>query len=328
MADSHQAINSNPSSSIEGAPLLSVVVCTFNRAPLLEGCLTELLRQAYAIPTGRVEILVVNNNSSDDTEEVCARHVWGKPGIRYVFEKNQGLSQARNRGARECTGIYIAYLDDDAIPGPQYLRHVIDVLAKDAPDIAGGPIFPFYTSPKPFWFQDALEVRQHAFGTGFFDCPVSGGNFIIRRDLLLGLGMFSTEFGMLGGKLRLGEERDLIERYRATTAPTDRRIYYSQNCFVFHHVPQEKMKIAYLARRAFESGRVKTVIKRDRQAMQIATKARTSSPAALFRKLIFGSRGVYLPIRFIYHTAMIAGTVTAIIDEWLIDGMKARRNRS
>lgn len=300
----------------QGAPLLTVVICTFNRASLLSRCLAELMRQAPGIPAGELDIMVVDNNSSDDTALICERFRAEWPLLRYVFEPQQGLSHARNRGANESLGTYVGYLDDDALPGPEYLQNLMAVLVRHSPDIAGGPVLPFYTSPKPFWFQDELEVRQHARGTGFFDCPVSGGNFIIRRELLLKLGMFSTDYGMLGGQLRLGEERNLIERYRAANAPTDRKIYYSQNCFIYHHVPSEKMRIGYFVRRAFESGRLKVALARELGTARPDDLGRPAGGGNRLQRIIRGEKGVYLPLRAMHYITLVLGmTYEALINQ-------------
>ena len=94
-------------------PRLSVIVCTFNRASALERCL-ESLRAQHADPA-TFEVLVIDNASPDDTRERVERYLNGPLPCRYVFEPVQGLSHARNRGAREAAAPYVTYLDDDAV---------------------------------------------------------------------------------------------------------------------------------------------------------------------------------------------------------------------
>src|SRR5690349_3554566 len=93
---------------------VTVVVCTFNRASLLIGCLSRLAEQAG--PQTASEVLVVDNNSSDNTTEsvkpFCERYAW----FRLAVENKQGLAQARNRGWQEARGEYVAFIDDDARP--------------------------------------------------------------------------------------------------------------------------------------------------------------------------------------------------------------------
>ncbi|MEK7882197.1 glycosyltransferase family 2 protein [Methyloversatilis sp. NSM2] len=290
--------------------LLSFVICTFNRAAFLEHCVSDLAKQIEEFGGRNIEVLIVDNNSNDDTasvsERLCARWPW----TRYLFEGTQGLSHARNCGCLAASGAYVCYLDDDALPGTDYVRNVMGVVAGHSPDIAGGPVFPFYTSKKPFWFQDELEIRRHARTTGFVDCPVSGGNFIIRRRLLLDLGLFSSDFGMVGTQLRLGEERNLIERYRLCTEPEKRRIYYSQDCFIFHHVPAEKMTLAYFVRRAFESGRLRASIEKVRRDNGTGISDQAPPGRGLLRRILVGERGIHLPLRVLHRAALIAGLLS------------------
>ncbi|MCX8503507.1 MAG: glycosyltransferase family 2 protein [Beijerinckiaceae bacterium] len=300
------------SSTALNSPLLSVVICTFNRASLLSGCLTELARQASGISSRAIDFLVVDNNSNDQTQQVCERFMMEWPSLRYVFEPSTGLSHARNRGAIESDSTYIAYLDDDAVAGPEYLQNVIAVLVSHEPDLAGGPMFPFYTSPKPFWFQDELEVRNHASETGFFDCPITGANFIIRRDILFRLGMFSVDYGMVGSKLRLGEERNLVEKYRSTTPPNERKIYYSQDCFIYHHVPAEKMKVGYFIRRAFESGRMRMALAKEFKNIETAVSIPVAEGTKPLKNILLGKKGIYFPLRAVHRLAMITGVFAFI----------------
>jgi len=239
---------------------LSVIVCTYNRLGLLLGCIHELTRQIQAMKDAPIEVVIVENNCTDGTEQEVGLPVGNYPWLNLVKEDRQGLSYARNCGAREAQGTYLCYLDDDARPGPEYLQRVLQIIGEHKPDIFSGPIFPFYTSPKPFWFQDILEIRQHADKTGFADCLISGGNFIIRADLLKKLGMFSPEFGMIGKVIRLGEDRELLERYKRNFPRSQQRIYYSLECYVYHHVPDYKMTLGYFISRAYQSGKMRVLI--------------------------------------------------------------------
>lgn len=288
---------------------LSIVICTYNRSHYVDNCIREIAKQIDDSNRNKLEVLVVDNNSRDNTAQMVGKLCKTMPWLNYIFEPNQGLSHARNCGAINASGTYICYLDDDAIPCCHYVSEVLNVLSGLEPDIFGGPIIPFYTSPKPFWFQDALETRCHSPYTGFVDCPISGGNFIIRSDLLKRLGMFSTEFGMFGDKLRLGEERELLERYRSKIDTKKRKIYYSQNCFVYHHVPKSKMTIRYLIRRAYESGRMRAqfTVRGREPIQQSAPLACKLTSLSMLRRVILGRNGIYPPIRLLHHLALVLG---------------------
>src|SRR5215469_2479676 len=102
-------------------PTISVVICTHNRCKLLKDTLVSLAQMAK--PEGLPwELLVVDNNSSDQTKEVVESFSGGcelKP--QYVFERAPGLSHARNRGVKESRADIISFLDDDVIVASDWL---------------------------------------------------------------------------------------------------------------------------------------------------------------------------------------------------------------
>jgi len=237
---------------------LSVIICTYKRPHLLREALQSMLDQK--LPRDRFEVIVVDNNSEDMTEDVVREFARKAPGIRYVRETKQGLSHSRNRGCDEARGEYLVYLDDDAKANTSYLLKVYLALHALKPDILGGPIHPYYTQPKPRWFKDEYEIRHHAQETGWSrTCPISGSNFVIRKELLRSLGMFDPELGMVGSTVRLGEERAVLNRYRMRP-PEEQKVYYHLGCVVYHHVPLEKMSARYFLKRYYVAGRAKAEI--------------------------------------------------------------------
>jgi glycosyltransferase involved in cell wall biosynthesis len=235
--------------------LLSVVVCTYNRSKLLKYCLKCLCHQK--LEARNYEIIVVDNNSTDNTDEIIRSYLKGKAQIKYFKEKHQGLSHARNRGCNEAQGKYLAYIDDDCIVSRNYLRNVFAIIEENEVDIMGGPIYPYYTEKRPSWFRDRYEIRKYEEQSGFSKCcRISGGNFIIRRDLLKKIGRFDTEMGMKGNKIRLGEDAKILENYRFITPKERQKVYYDLNCFVLHHVPGYKMRLKYVIKRSYISGKM------------------------------------------------------------------------
>lgn len=242
---------------------LSIIICTYNREALLKNCLDELVRQMPPFSES-TEVIVVDNNCIDGTEAMVKHMASEYSWLQYIKEIKQGLSSARNCGASVARGKYLCYLDDDGKPGEKYLLWVHHVLNKRQPDIAGGLVLPYYTTRKPKWFRDEYEIRRHHPHSGFSKkCSVSGGNFIIKSDLLKSLGYFSPKLGMIGEKTRLGEEKEVLLKYRKSRPLEQQRVFYSQECFIYHHVPDYKMKISYMWKRSFFAGRSLVEIKND-----------------------------------------------------------------
>jgi len=91
--------------------MISVIVCTYNRAELLRELLPTLCEQTVAFT--QYEVIVIDNGSTDHTKTVAAVFAARYPQVRYCYEPRQGLSHARNRGWQEAKGDYVAYIDDD-----------------------------------------------------------------------------------------------------------------------------------------------------------------------------------------------------------------------
>lgn len=91
------------------SPLVSVIIPTYNRAD----CLAQTLSSVFAQTHREIEVLVVDDGSTDGTRAQLERCYGGDPRLRYLYQANRGVSAARNHGMREARGAYIALLDSD-----------------------------------------------------------------------------------------------------------------------------------------------------------------------------------------------------------------------
>ena len=115
-------------------PLVSVVVCTYNRAFYLRRCIQSLVEQSYS----NMEIIIVNGPSTDNTEDVLCQY----PEIKVINQKKlNGLSAARNLGIKESRGEIIAFIDDDAVADKDWIRYLLDGYENDLIGGVGGPVF-------------------------------------------------------------------------------------------------------------------------------------------------------------------------------------------
>lgn len=232
--------------------LLSVIICTYNRASLLAAALEGVCQQTLA--TDEYEIIVVDNNSTDDTPTVCRTFAQRYAHLRSVVEPQQGLSPARNRGWQEALGDYVAYIDDDCIVPAEWLSVAREIIHKIHPDVFGGPYFAAYLTPKPAWFSDRYGSWQPAAQATFIRPEVlHGGNLFLRRVLLEPTGGFRQELGMQGEKVGYGEETDLLLRLQAHYTQTS--FYYDPHLFVHHVVRPEKLSIRWHIQARFIQGK-------------------------------------------------------------------------
>src|SRR5690625_6066599 len=113
---------------MQSEPRITLVICTYNRAAYLKDTLQDLAAQDA--PAGLFEILVVNNNSEDETELVSRQFGEENPGLafRMVTEREKGLSHARNRAVSETAAPVILYIDDDVYLPDKYITTVLKYL--------------------------------------------------------------------------------------------------------------------------------------------------------------------------------------------------------
>src|SRR5262245_24832825 len=129
---------------------ITVAVCTWNRAKLLEQSLASMRR--LRVPSGHDwELLVVDNNCTDDTDAVLRSYAGCLP-LRRLFEPTPGKSHAANLALAHARGELILWTDDDVMVDPDWLSAYAGAAAR-WPDVAyfGGRIVPLFEAPPPRW---------------------------------------------------------------------------------------------------------------------------------------------------------------------------------
>lgn len=236
---------------------LSVVVCTYNRADMLSSALESLVQQT--LDKRLYEVIIVDNASSDATPEVLGglRARYGEWNIVLAREDRLGLGYARNAGVREARGAYVAFMDDDARADKDWLKRALGCFehVRPSPFVIGGPIFPFYDSPRPAWFKDEYEIRTWGQEPRFLSQreSLSGSNIILKKDIIEKYGGFDVQVGMKGSRLSVGEETNLFKTIGRHNTHA-RVFYYSPHLVIHHAVPAYKMTVSYQLKRAFVGG--------------------------------------------------------------------------
>lgn len=245
---------------------ISLVIATYNGASKIGGALESLTRQT--LDRELWDVVVVNNNSTDNTAEVVNKFIAAHPeiNIKLVDEPNQGLSYARNRGIDECKGDYIAIIDDDEVACPEFLSEYFDFLDTHPYAVAaGGRILPHYPGKRPGWLTwiterpigGRLDLGKEIilFPEGKY---FGGGNLCLRRSAINYYGKFNTELGRRGSKLLGGEEKELYMRYYAS----GENIYYLPKAEILHIINPERLTKPYfkaVCYRIGQSERIRTL---------------------------------------------------------------------
>ena len=133
---------------------LTVIIPTFNRAPLLRLALEALTRQERPAD----EVIVVDNNSVDDTSALV-REFESRLPLKYLVETRRGAAEARNLGIRHATGDVLAFTDDDCVPDVQWLRFIeLSFLRDPAIGMVAGKVVP---CPDPQTWAERFASSNH-----------------------------------------------------------------------------------------------------------------------------------------------------------------------
>jgi glycosyltransferase involved in cell wall biosynthesis len=175
---------------------VSIIICTYNRSELLAFCLESLTAQT--VPASRFEVVVINNNSSDDTDAVAAGFAAQFPHFQLVNERSQGLSHARNKGLEVAQNEWVVYLDDDAKAAPDFVARASWMIGEGRYQVFGGIFLPWYKYGRPVWFRDAYasNKKYDHIRTLYGDDFACGGVMAFEKSLLKQYGGFDPALGM------------------------------------------------------------------------------------------------------------------------------------
>lgn len=233
-------------------PRVTVVIPTYNRAGWLRQTLACLTVQDY--PAELLEILIIDNNSPDNTRDVVAEFAHAPHPPQYRRETQQGANFARNRALAEAQGEIIVYGDDDILMEPDWLRVLIQPFLADPAGKIGavaGEVVPVFPQGCPSWvrsFHGPQALRSDPGPTRPDQVPMSA-NLAFRRDVLRILGGWDTTLGRKGGRVFGGEENGPIRRlHRAGFA-----VWFAPRASVQHQMPAGRTTMRYVRRHAFDS---------------------------------------------------------------------------
>jgi glycosyltransferase involved in cell wall biosynthesis len=265
------------------SPRVTVALPTYNRAELLRQTLTGILSQDF--PLDDYEVLVIDNNSSDQTRAVVESFASHHPAPRYILETRQGLDYGRNRAITEARGNILVYGDDDILVQKDWLRQLLaPLLADSARSIGavGGEVIPHFPEGLPPWVSDwhsPLAFRPDAGPLNAKQSPM-GANLAFPKWVFSKVGEFHTGLDRTGKSLFGGGDSEMIRRIRAAGFA----VWFAPAASVLHVMPASRTTFSYATRHAFDSARSRVV-------------DRAGRPGAL----------AYLGSRFLINLAKVPG---------------------
>jgi glucosyl-dolichyl phosphate glucuronosyltransferase len=255
--------------------MITTILCTYNRARSLAATLESLA--ASELPASvSWEVLVVDNNSTDQTRELVQDFCRRYPGrFRYLFEAKPGKSYALNAGIAGSLGDVLAFVDDDVIVDTRWLQNITADLTTGAWIGTAGRVLPAQMVALPSWLPqegadpfkwDPLAVLCARFDLGNYPVEVDlnrapyGANMAFRKCAFEKYGGFRLDLGPRPGSQIRGEDVELGQRLILA----GERLRYEPSAIVYHPIPEGRIEKAFFLSWWFDFGRVSIRTRGDR----------------------------------------------------------------
>jgi glucosyl-dolichyl phosphate glucuronosyltransferase len=294
---------------------VSVIICTYNRSESLERTLNSF-RDIRHPEGAQWEMVIVDNNSTDNTREVVHGFVETSAiPCRYVFERNQGLSHARNRGIEEAAGKILAFTDDDVLVDAHWLSNLTKEFRNGDVACIGGKILPVWETPRPRWLAgdllNFLALQDLGEEKVRLSNPVIwGANLAVRASMFGKYGAFDTVLGNIEGKLYGGEETAFV-RMLLQGGET---VLYCPDVLVHHCIPGFRMRKSYFRKWVYDKGELKALQmggypKRNIMGIPLYMLKATLQALSEYalKQLVFSKESFQLELTLIYHVGFLVG---------------------
>lgn len=242
---------------MKNRPLISVCVCTYKRPDMLHKLLTGLLAQK--VSDFHVEIIIVDNDANGSAKETVDKFLQNFQNIpvSYIIEPKQNIALARNATVSLARGEWLAFIDDDECPNPEWLRYLKDTAEMYSADGVFGPIIPVLPESAPRWIQRGRFHERPRLPTGTFIKAnnTRTGNALIKASLLKEkINPFDPRFGRTGG-----EDHFLFMKLVSDGS----RFAWCDEAQVYEAVSSPRVTLSWLLKRAFRGGQVFAIQQRD-----------------------------------------------------------------
>jgi glycosyltransferase involved in cell wall biosynthesis len=226
---------------------VTVCICTYRRPALLARLLAALAAQTTE---GRFaySVLVVDNDREESARAVVTAALATYPvPIAYCVEPRQNIARARNRAVANATGDFVAFIDDDEIPIPEWLLTLFTACQEQQVDGVLGPVKPHFDSPPPAWLVRGgfHERENHPSGLRIDGAMGRTGNVLLRRSL------FAADEPAFRPEFVTGEDQDFFRRKIAS----GHAFVWCAEAVAYEVVPPARWTRSFLLRRALMRGR-------------------------------------------------------------------------
>lgn len=260
-------------------PLISIVMCTFDREAMARRTIASVYAQILPVDVD-FEVIVVDNTGAGDAREWVASLCDLEPAPRYIHAPSPGISHARNAGVAAARGDFLAFIDDDEIAEPEWLGNLYRAIIEHQADVGTGPVHPIFENksslgwdPLPFFYG-----KREAMPTGGQLESARTGNIILRvASCFDGTQPFNPRFGRSGG-----EDTDFTHGLFLRGL----KIIWVANAVIHEFWPNEKATLPAFLRRKLVTARNTTLVRISRKERPLRA-AMVMSAKALIQLLLF-----------------------------------------
>lgn len=238
-------------------PHVTIGICT-HRRPMLLGRLLDGVAQLETDGSFTLSCVVVDNDAAGSAQaQVEAFRAATGIAVRYAIEPTRNFALVRNRVVELAEGTFIAFVDDDEVPIPQWLQRLLQTQAASGADGVLGPVRPYFDTPPPSWILKGRLCERPVHPTGMV-MPWSKcrtGNVLLRLEIFRSGGIkFDPAFGSGG------EDVDFFKR----AGKAGYVFVWCEEAPAYELVPPERCRKSYFLKRGLHQGRVSLKYEADR----------------------------------------------------------------
>ena len=226
--------------------LVDICIATYKRPALLRELL-ESLEEQQVEPGVEFRIIVVDNDSAESAREIvaCFKST-SNLSVIYDVEPVQNIALARNRAMKHARADFVVFIDDDEFATPGWLEQLVSTAKTYEADVVFGPVLPLLPDNAPDWVVQGGFFERPRRVTGSVRKHGGTGNTIVNRQALKKLGFqFNRDFGLTGGG-----DTELFFRMHNEGY----KLVWCDTALVYERIPQERMRVKWIIRRAFRGG--------------------------------------------------------------------------
>ncbi len=238
-------------------PTVAVCAITYRRPEWLARMLQGLARQKFDQTRLSVKVIVVENEAAGPGAKVCRDAAPRFPfPLSCYAEPTRGIPFARNTAiARAGQVDFIAFIDDDETPEPDWLEELLRVQAAWDADLVAGPVLPVYEQPPPEWLKRGGFHTRQRFATGSPVAAAGSGNLLIRRAALAMLGQpFDPRLALTGGS---------DTHFFLRMAKAGGKAVWADEAVIWECMPPSRCTRKWVMQRAFRTGATYSAVIRD-----------------------------------------------------------------